>query len=85
VGSAGKLVPGSERSRKPAAYFGDFYVSIEGQSRATIAFSSLPDLKEHRTVQELKKQIEALAAGLQKVSAQLEMSKPRPQIVLNNH
>jgi uncharacterized coiled-coil protein SlyX len=47
-------------------------------------------LKEHRTVRELKsaaakqeatiarqeKQIEALTAGLQKVSAQLEVSKP---------
>jgi hypothetical protein len=31
-----------------------------------------------------QKQIEALAAGLQKVSAQLEMSKPAPQTVLNN-
>jgi Chaperone of endosialidase len=48
-------------------------------------------LKEHRTVQELKttiaqqqKQIEALAAGLQKVSAQLELNKPAAQTVLNN-
>ena len=55
-------------------------------------------LKEHRTVQELKsivvkqetiaaqqqKQIEALSAGLQKVSAQLELNKPAPQTVLNN-
>ena len=48
-------------------------------------------LKEHRTVQEqgatiaeLKKQIETLTAGLQKVSAQLEASKPAPQVVLNN-
>ena len=47
-------------------------------------------LKEHRTVQEqgatitrLQKQIEALAAGLQKVSAQLEVSKPAPQVVGN--
>jgi len=54
-------------------------------------------LKEHRTVQELKsvvakqeatnakqqKQIEALTAGLQKVSAQLELSKAAPQTVLN--
>ena len=52
-------------------------------------------LKEHRTVQELKsaaakqeaiiahqqKQIEALTAGLQNVSAQLEASKPAPQVV----
>ena len=55
-------------------------------------------LKEHRTVQELKsvvakqeeaaaqqqKQIDALTAGLQKVSAQLEASKPMPQVVTNN-
>jgi trimeric autotransporter adhesin len=56
-------------------------------------------LKEHRTVQEQKttiaelrqnfaqqqKQIEALIAGLQKVSAQLELNKPAPQTVVNNH
>jgi hypothetical protein len=41
-------------------------------------------LKEHREVQELKKQVAALAAGLQKVSAQLEASKPAPQIAENN-
>src|SRR4029077_10055324 len=48
-------------------------------------------LKEHRTVQEqgatiteLKKQIETLTAGLQKVSAQLELNKAAPQTVLNN-
>jgi uncharacterized coiled-coil protein SlyX len=54
-------------------------------------------LKEHQTVQELKsaavkeeamiasqqKQIEALTAGLQKVSAQLELSKLAPQVVNN--
>jgi hypothetical protein len=40
-------------------------------------------LKEHK-VGQLEKQIEALTAGLQKVSAQLEMSKPAPQTVLNN-
>jgi hypothetical protein len=54
-------------------------------------------LKEHRTVQELKsnaakqeatiakqqKQIEALTAGLQKVSAQFEASKPALQVVNN--
>jgi hypothetical protein len=48
-------------------------------------------LKEHRTVQEQgatiarqQKQIEALSAGLQKVSAQLEVNRPAPQTVLNN-
>ena len=56
-------------------------------------------LKEHRKVQELEasdgeqqREIKALiatvkeqAARIQKVSAQLEMSKPAPQTVLNNH
>jgi hypothetical protein len=41
-------------------------------------------LKEHRKVEQLQKQVEALTAGLQKVSAQLEVSKPVPQTVLNN-
>jgi hypothetical protein len=47
-------------------------------------------LKEHRKVQELEanavrqqKQIEKLTAGLQKVSDQLEASKPPPQVVNN--
>ena len=40
-------------------------------------------LKEHREVQELKKQVAALTASLQKVSAQLETSKPAPQVVNN--
>ena len=49
-------------------------------------------LKEHRrndeqqaTIARLSKQVEALTAGLQKVSAQLEVSKAAPQTVLNNH
>ena len=52
-------------------------------------------LKEHRKVEQQRKdfeaalarqqkQIEALTAGLQKVSAQLEASEPAPQTVLNN-
>ena len=52
-------------------------------------------LKEHRKVEQLKKelesriaeqqrQIEALSAGLQKVSAQLESSNPVTQTALNN-
>jgi hypothetical protein len=47
-------------------------------------------LKEHRTVQELKREITALtatvkeqAAQIQKVSAQIEGSKPAPQVVSN--
>jgi hypothetical protein len=41
-------------------------------------------LKEHREVQELKKQVAAFTAGLQKVSAQLEVNKTAPQTVLNS-
>jgi hypothetical protein len=47
-------------------------------------------LKEHRKVQTLEttvaqqqKQIEALTAGLQKVSDQVALSKPAPQLVAN--
>jgi hypothetical protein len=40
-------------------------------------------LKEHRRVEQLEKQIERLTAGLQKVSAQLEASKPARQVVNN--
>ena len=42
-------------------------------------------LKEHRTVQELKKEIAALTATVQKVSAQVEASRPAPQTVVDNH
>jgi len=49
-------------------------------------------LKQHRTVDELRatvaqqqKQLEAVIAGLQKVSAQLELNKAAPQTVLNGN
>ena len=41
-------------------------------------------LKARRQIDAQQKQIEALTAGLQKVSAQLELSKSAPQTVLNN-
>jgi len=41
-------------------------------------------LKEHRKVEQMQKQIDALTAGLQRVSAQLEVSKPVPRKVVNN-
>jgi len=41
-------------------------------------------LKEHRKVEQLEKQVAALTAGLQKVSAQLQLNKPVPRTVLNN-
>jgi hypothetical protein len=48
-------------------------------------------LKEHHQVQDLKaivaeqqRRIDALTAGLEKVSAQVQLSKPEPQVVLKN-
>ena len=41
-------------------------------------------VEEQRKVERLEKQVEALTIGLQKVSAQLEVSKPAPQVVENN-
>jgi hypothetical protein len=41
-------------------------------------------LKARRQIDSQQKQIDALTAGLQKVSAQLELNKSAPQTVLNN-
>jgi len=48
-------------------------------------------LKEHITVQELKKEVAALiatvreqAAQIQQVNARLEMSRPAPQVAVSN-
>ena len=41
-------------------------------------------LKARRQIDAQQKQIDALTAGLQKVSAQLELSKSAPQTVLND-
>ena len=42
-------------------------------------------LKARRQIDAQQKQIDALTVGLQKVSAQLEASKPPPQVVNNNY
>ena len=44
---------------------------------------ALGNREEHRKVEQIEKQMEALTAGLQKVSAQLEASKPASQVVNN--
>jgi hypothetical protein len=41
-------------------------------------------LKEHREVQELKKQVATLTAGLQKIGAQIELMESAPQTVSKN-
>jgi hypothetical protein len=66
------------------------YLFPEAATRVREFCESNPVAAEHRKVQELEanadrqqKQFEALTAGLQKVSAQLEASKPAPQMVNN--
>jgi hypothetical protein len=48
--------------------------------------TTIAQLKQgfHSKLAKQEKQIQALTSGLQKVSAQLEVSKPAPQTVLNN-
>ena len=52
---------------------------------STVAKQEASAEKQEAAVALQQKQIEALTAGLQKVNAQLEASKPAPQVVLNNH
>jgi hypothetical protein len=54
------------------------------EEKATIAQLRSAVEKHGATNSQQQKQIEALSEGLQKVSAQLEVSKPAPQMVVNN-
>jgi trimeric autotransporter adhesin len=51
---------------------------------ATITALRANDAKQEATIAQQQKQIDALSAALQKVSAQLELNKAAPQTVLNN-
>ena len=53
------------------------------EQKATIVQLKFTDAKQEATIAKQQKQIEALTAGLQKVSAQLEASKPALQVVNN--
>ena len=50
----------------------------------TIAQVRSTAAKQGATIAEQQEQIEALTAGLQKVSAQIEANKPPPQMLVNN-
>jgi uncharacterized coiled-coil protein SlyX len=54
------------------------------QQDATISGLESAVKKQEAANAQQQKQIESLTAGLQKVSAQLELSKPAPQTALNN-
>ena len=49
-----------------------------------IILPQLGDTMDEATITRLQKQIEKLDAGLQRVSAQLEVRKSSPQTVLND-
>ena len=55
-----------------------------GEVKSTVARQEATITKQEAMIAQQQKQIEALTAGLQKVSAQVEMSRPAPQMVLNN-
>jgi trimeric autotransporter adhesin len=52
--------------------------------KSTAAKQEANAAKQEAIIAHQQKQIEALTAGLQKVSAQIEASKPAPQVVKNN-
>jgi hypothetical protein len=54
------------------------------EQEATVAQLKSTDAKQEAIIAQQQKQIEALAAGLQKVSDQLELSRPAPRVVENN-
>ena len=54
------------------------------EQEATITQLKSTVAKQEATAAHQQKEIEALTAGLQKVSAQIQMSRSAPQIVLNN-
>jgi hypothetical protein len=54
------------------------------EQQAIIMQLKSTDATQEAIIAQQQKQIEALTAGLQKVSAQLKLSKPAPQMVLNN-
>ena len=54
------------------------------EQEATINQLQAADTKQEATIAKQQQQIEALTTGLQKVSDQLELSKPVPRTVVNN-
>ena len=54
------------------------------EQQATIIQLKSTDAKQEATIAQQQEQIAALAAGLKKVSIQLELSRPAPHTVLNN-
>src|SRR5262249_40710924 len=58
--------------------------AVIAQLQSTVAKQESNAAQQQRNFAQQQKQIEALTAGLQKVSAQVEVSKSTPQTVVNN-
>ena len=58
--------------------------STDAKQEAIITELTSTDAKQQATIAKQQRQIEALTAGLQKVSAQLEVSNPGPQVAAEN-
>jgi uncharacterized coiled-coil protein SlyX len=56
---------------------------LELRLRLSRSFSDRRIEEQEATIARLQKQIDAVTAGLKKVSAQFEVSKPAPQVVNN--
>jgi uncharacterized coiled-coil protein SlyX len=52
--------------------------------KSTLAKQQATAAKQEATIARQQKQIEALAAGLQKVTAQVKLSRPAPRTVVDN-
>jgi hypothetical protein len=55
------------------------------EQEATIAQLKSTDAQQQKEIQVLAATVKEQASQIQKVSAQLELSKPAPRTVLNNH
>jgi uncharacterized coiled-coil protein SlyX len=58
--------------------------STDAKQEAIITELTSTDAKQQAIIAKQQRQIEALTAGLQKVSAQLEVSNPAPQVAAEN-
>jgi uncharacterized coiled-coil protein SlyX len=74
IDSSGKLGTVVDGNKVPVS-------SLIGTQKQAMSNRKIEELQA--TVARQQKQIDALTAGLQKVSAQLEVSKPAPQVVTN--
>ena len=54
------------------------------QLKSTVAKQETTDAEQQREIQALSASLKEQASQIQKVSAQVELSKPAPQTVLNN-